>query len=177
MFIIQFNDCIVQASLNKKIFKVICEPEAMVRRHLVRGYNERVFFAESSGNAEKIYEIDWHNSKPNEVVKKEIYQLAGSWIVAFEADMDNIQDDTTFDVTQSLFIMDDKQKIFHLLNEDGIRFDLKKIIDFSHHDKLAEVNALRDNDWEHVHVTERTLTFSNTTYNLDSQLSFDINVP
>ena len=54
MFIVQFNDCIVQASLEKKQFKIICEPEAMVRRHLVRGYNEKVFFAESSGNAEKI---------------------------------------------------------------------------------------------------------------------------
>ena len=54
MFIVQFNDCIVQASLEKTQFKIICEPEAMVRRHLVRGYNEKVFFAESSGNAEKI---------------------------------------------------------------------------------------------------------------------------
>lgn len=55
MLIIQFNDCIVMASLNKKIFKVIVQPEAMVRRHLVRGYNEKVFFAESVGNAEKIF--------------------------------------------------------------------------------------------------------------------------
>lgn len=63
MIILQFNDCIVQASLNKKIFKVICEPKAMLRRHLVRGYNEKVYFAESSGNTEKIYELEFHNSK------------------------------------------------------------------------------------------------------------------
>lgn len=54
MLIIQFNDCIVEASLNNRTFKVICEPEAMIRRHLVRGYNEKIFFAETSGNAEKI---------------------------------------------------------------------------------------------------------------------------
>ena len=73
MLIIQFNDCIVQASLNKKIFKVICQPEAMVRRHLVRGYNEKVYFAETSGNAEKIQQLEFHASKSNEIMKKEIY--------------------------------------------------------------------------------------------------------
>ena len=40
--------------MNKKQFKIICQPEAMVRRHLVRGYNEKIFYAETSGNAEKI---------------------------------------------------------------------------------------------------------------------------
>jgi len=45
----------------------------MLRRHLVRGYNEQVFFAESSGNAEKIYQVEFHNSKANELSKKEIF--------------------------------------------------------------------------------------------------------
>ena len=47
MLIIQYNDCIVQASLNKQIFKIISQPQAMLRRHLVRGYNEKIFFAET----------------------------------------------------------------------------------------------------------------------------------
>ena len=52
--ILQFNDCIVQLSLNKSMFKIICQPEAMLRNHLVRGYNETIFFAESQENYEKI---------------------------------------------------------------------------------------------------------------------------
>lgn len=55
MFIIQLNDCIVKASLNKSKFEIISSPEQMVRRHMVRGYNEKIFFAESHGNAEKIF--------------------------------------------------------------------------------------------------------------------------
>jgi len=55
MFIIQYNDCIVEASLNnKKHFVEIVDSKSMIRRHLIRGYNERVFLAETSGNAEKI---------------------------------------------------------------------------------------------------------------------------
>ena len=66
--------------------------------------------------------------------------------------------------------MDDQQKITLLKNEDNVRFTTKKIIDFSHHNKLQEVNALRDNDWSHAHVSERTLTFRGTTYNLNTNL-------
>lgn len=73
MLIIQFNDCIVQASLNRNFFKVICHPETMIRRHLVRGYNEKIFFAESSGNVDKIFQVEFHPSKPNEITKHEIY--------------------------------------------------------------------------------------------------------
>lgn len=54
MLIIQFNDSIVQASLNRNFFKLVCNPETMIRRHLVRGYNEKIFYAESSGNVDKI---------------------------------------------------------------------------------------------------------------------------
>ena len=45
----------------------------MVRRHLVRGYNEKVFYAESSGNAEKIQQLEFHPSKADEITKKEIW--------------------------------------------------------------------------------------------------------
>ena len=179
MFIVQFNDCIVQASLNEPIFKVICEPEAMIRRHLVRGYSEKIFYAESSGNAEKIMQLEFHKSKPNEITKKEIFQLAGSWIVAFELDGENIQNDIDNDevVAESLYIMDDQQKIYLVKNEDGVRFNVKKVIDFAPHEKIREVNALRDNDWSHVHITERTLSFGDSTYNLNSKLEIPITVP
>ena len=62
--------------------------------------------------------------------------------------------------------MDDHQKIYLLQNNDNIRFVVTKIIDFSHHNSLQQITALRDTDWAHVHVTERTLTFDEYTYNL-----------
>ena len=87
---------------------MICKPEAMLRRHIVRGYNEKIFYAESSGNAEKIQQIEFHGSKANQITKKEIWQLAGSWLVALEADTECIENDMEDGVTQSLFVMDDQ---------------------------------------------------------------------
>ena len=80
-------------------------------------------------------------------------------------------------VTQSFIIMDNTQKIYLVKNEDNVRFEIKKVIDFSHHKKLSEVNALINDDWTHVHVGNRTLTFGGTTYNFASLLSIDVNVP
>lgn len=38
----------------------------MIRRHLVRGYNDKVFFAETSGsNTEKIYQLEFHPTQSN----------------------------------------------------------------------------------------------------------------
>ena len=55
--IIQFEDSIVMASLNQmgEMFEIICQPDAMVRRHMVRGYDEKIFYCESHRSAEKIF--------------------------------------------------------------------------------------------------------------------------
>ena len=36
---------------------------------------------------------------------------------------------------------------------------------------------MMDDDWTHVHVGHRTVTFGGTTYNFRSLLSVDLNVP
>lgn len=54
MLIMQFNDCVVQASLNVPSFKFLCQPQDMIRRHLVRGYEEKVFYVENAGSAIKV---------------------------------------------------------------------------------------------------------------------------
>lgn len=78
---------------------------------------------------------------------------------------------------QSLFLMDDQQKIHVIKNEDNVRYVCTNIIDFSFQEKLKEINDLRDNDWQHVHVTESTLSFGDQTYNLQSKISIDMTVP
>jgi len=39
----------------------------------VRGYNERVYFAETSGNNEKIIEVEINSNELDAVTKKEIF--------------------------------------------------------------------------------------------------------
>ena len=79
--------------------------------------------------------------------------MAGGKLVAFESDGENIQNDFNANAKQSIFIMDDSQKIYLLKNEDGVKFFVKKVIDFTKHMRSLEVNALMLNEWAHVHVT------------------------
>ena len=106
IMVIQYNDSIATASLtDKHNFQEICGPQAMLRRHLIRGYHDRVFYAETTGNAEKLFQLNLHSTKPETVTKKEIFQLAGSWIAALEPDCENIQNDTEEEtVKESLYI-------------------------------------------------------------------------
>ena len=95
-----------------------------------------------------------------------------------EPDGEHIQNDLKEGTaTQSLFIMDGEQKIYWITNEDSVRFNVKKIIDFSPHKKGAEIYALKQNDWAHVHLSERSLTMDNSMYNLNTELMADIKLP
>ena len=73
--------------------------------------------------------------------------------------------------------MDDHQKIHHIVDEDGVRFSEDRIIDFSIHNKLRDVTRLRDQDWSHVHISERALTFDGVTYSLQTDLSQEVELP
>ena len=74
IMVIQYNDSIATASLtDKHNFQEICGPQAMLRRHLIRGYHDRVFYAETTGNAEKLFQLNLHSTKPETVTKKEIF--------------------------------------------------------------------------------------------------------
>ena len=80
----------------------------MIRRHLVRGYNDQIFFAESGGASDKIFKLEMHPEVPGSVVKQEVFSLSDNWIVAIEVDYDNIQNDALDIVEQSLFIVDNQ---------------------------------------------------------------------
>ena len=73
MAIMQFDDCIVQKSLNRNKFEIICHPEAMLRNHLIRGYNEKIFYAESFGSSERVSEIEFHAAEKNQIKLEEIF--------------------------------------------------------------------------------------------------------
>ena len=45
------------------------------------------------------------------------------------------------------------------------------------HNKLKEITNLADQDWLHVHVSERAITFDGTIYSLQTDLSADMELP
>jgi hypothetical protein len=53
-------------------------------------------------------------------------------------------------VKESLYILDDSMKIYHLVNEEDIKFTIDNITDFSESGKLKQIIKLRDTDWSHV---------------------------
>ena len=175
----QFNDIICTASLNeKRSWEEVCKAKDMVKRHLVRGYCEQVYYAETAGNAQKVFKLEQHSTKAGEITTKEVYQLPGSSIVAFETDSQNIQDDSASDnVKQSFFILDSAQKIHHIVNEEGIKFQEERVVDFSIHGKQREVDRLQLQDWSHVHIGGRTITFDGETYSFETETSFAMTLP
>ena len=78
----------------------------------MRGYNEKIFYAESHGGSEKLNQLEFHSSRKNTLIKKEVWSLNGSLLVAIEVDGESIEKDTDEEVKQSLFIINDQQKIF-----------------------------------------------------------------
>ena len=93
MLIIQYDHCIVTASLGTSYMTIISQPGSMMSRKMLRGFNEKVFFCERHSNAEKIFMLQPHSQTKHEVEKKEIWQLTGSHLVAFELEADRIEND------------------------------------------------------------------------------------
>ena len=54
---------------------------------------------------------------------------------------------------------------------------MKDVIDFSLHVKRRDFARLRDQDWSHVHITKRALTFDGVIYSLQTGLSFKMELP
>ena len=55
--------------------EVICLPDVMVRRHMVRGFNEKVFYFERQDNEDRLMqlEIDSQNKDKIKIEKKEVW--------------------------------------------------------------------------------------------------------
>ena len=68
-------------------------------------------------------------------------------------------------------------KIYHLVNEEDIKFTIESITDFSESGKLKQIIKLRETDWSHVQITQRALTFDGDTYNLKSHLENKLAIP
>ena len=74
--------------------------------------------------------------------------------------------------------MDENQKIYLLKNNNNSsEFVITTTLDFSHHDISKEIKALRRNDWVRLHMSQRSLTIGNRTYNSANNQSLEVKVP
>ena len=54
----QFNDKIIAQPLNGGTRQTLTGPETMVRRHLVRGYSNAVYFVERTDSGDQIRKLE-----------------------------------------------------------------------------------------------------------------------
>ena len=66
----------------------------MIRQHMLRGFNEKIFYAATQGVNDKIMMISFDPSKKETLNLTEVFQLTGGRLIQFENDNDHIQDDT-----------------------------------------------------------------------------------
>ena len=78
-FIIQYNNSVASVSLanSKESFHWLNEQNVMVKRHLIRGYADQIFFAETIGGSDRIMKLELHENS-DKVKKKEVYRLTNS---------------------------------------------------------------------------------------------------
>lgn len=139
----------------------------MVRRFLARGYNDHIFYAESSATTDKLIKIEMNQEEPGSVNKQEVFSLTSSQIVAFDIDCENFQNDANDLVDQSLFIVDDKQEVYHLTCREGSTMKVQNRIKIP---STLNISKLKNQDWMTVHISHRALVVEGFTYSLNSNL-------
>ena len=60
----------------------------MVNRHLVRGYNDKVYFVKSTGSSDKIMRVEIDSK--GRLSSQEMFSLNNSMVMAIENDCENI---------------------------------------------------------------------------------------
>ena len=99
-FVAQFSEML--AWFGKKDWKELSEPSktsTMVKRHLVRGNGEYLFFAKTDSAGSKIFRIDGTGTEV------EVFELKESKIIFFESENESIEKNSK---KQSIFVVDDK---------------------------------------------------------------------
>ena len=60
---------------------------------MVRGFNEKVFYFEAQDNVDRLMQLEIDSQNKDKIEMKEVWQLTGSRVVAFELDTENIGND------------------------------------------------------------------------------------
>ena len=143
----------------------LCKAAVMVNRHMIRGYNDQIYFTRQIGTSDKIVRIEI--DAKGRVSTQEMFSLNNSMIMAFETDCENVQDDSSRIVENLLFVVDDKQKVYHL-KDTGSELTLLRTIEVP--SKKLETSRLYNTDWQHVHVTQNVIAYNGVLYSLNSKL-------
>ena len=105
----QFEDALFTvSSMNPNRWTIWSEPKDMIKLHLIRGYQNTIYFAEKDDAGDKVFKL-W--IEDDEVRKAEVYQLPGSELYALEADSEIMK----YHKKQGIYLVDRKMMIYHIV--------------------------------------------------------------
>ena len=119
-FVVQFENCICTVQLNEsRHWTIWSSEEKMVKRFLMHGYQDKVYFAERGNNRDLVFMLEQRKEK---VVKTEVYSLQGSSIVSISYDNQVMPAKGVASQKQAFYVLDDKKRVFYVSAEERTQF-------------------------------------------------------
>ena len=140
MLVIQYTDCIVTDYLSdpgeeSPHKKITSKPPNMLKRHIIRGSNNDIYFGEKGNGFTKLYKLSMSKAENDYSEAEAIYQFPAASIVAIEPDYEFIQDElskNSIKRSDAIYILLDNMQIYHLIDKEGDGyFEQEQIINFS----------------------------------------------
>jgi hypothetical protein len=141
----------------------------MLPIELVQTKTNNFFFAEQSGEIERLVHLTCAEGKPK---TQAVFQCQGSRIIAIENDASH-QRYSNGPLKQSIFMLDDQVIIRQIVSRDDNNFSVLREVNLSHISSLeTKVKQLGNMDWRHVVISDRTITLPDySTYSLEADLN------
>jgi hypothetical protein len=173
VLIFQYDDKISRVTINYDNDDLekedLCNSDEMTRLIMQRGSNNKVYYAKTKGYSGILMEIEHHRSQVHEIVETEVFRLPGEKILAFQLDTENIVDSGDENATQAVFLMTDRQRIYYIKHDEGMNFQIERIIDLQRFELTEALDTLERNVWSKCYITQRLLTMHGKIYNLETE--------
>ena len=114
-------------------------------------------------------QIEHHSSQVHEIVQSEVFRLPGEKILAFQLDYENLEIEGSETSPQAVFLMTDRQRIYYIKHDEGINFQIEKIIDISRFELTEALAELEKIVWSKCYISQRQLTMHGNIYNLNTE--------
>ena len=180
---LQFEDRIVVTWLKDKKngtlsddFQTISKPEDMIKLHMIRGRNEKIFYIESTNTGEKIMMLGFDETAEDSVEFKEVYNFTNNRVVLFALDNDSYS--SASETSQAFYVVDEDQNIYHIANGSEGELDhfrVTTILNFRQHNLQKQMRQLLQHNWSNAVINNRAIRFNSCTYSLGSQLKHERN--
>ena len=103
--------------------------------------------------------------------------MPGCLMTAFQIDQDNLQNDSLDYVKNSILILSDNEKVYHIVDEFDNGFEIEKIYDISAHQIEQDLQDHTKREWTDAFITHKQVTFKEEIFDYEVDFSIYILAP